>query len=702
MKKTLKISLIVIGSLLALTLVANIGLSLWLKYKLPDYLKNKTPYQITYKSLNVEILSGNIAVDDIIIRTKQPNNTQVTMLYGSLDGFNISRLGVIEFLKNKRLEASSVKLIKPNITVRLAEPKNKSSEKEPLPFTIKNIEIDNGNLEIKKSDQTQLFSAKDLNLNIKNLSLNENQDELPFALDSYEITAKNFFVRLGKVYSVTATSIKTKDGKLDVSDFVLKSLLDFKNWEKNFKSQKSLFQIKSKQLVFEKLIFSKTKLSLKNAMLQSPEFVIHNRDSKVIKTNKKKAEFDLDFQNVDIIDGKLSILKATGARSFSIAKFNANVRNFLMDSETSKNKIPFSYQDYKLTGNQLFYDAGKYYTIDLSSFGVTPQNIDCKAFNLNPKYSRAEFVKMIPMENDLFDISASRIQFLGLKWSYDQDQPDIHIKNIKLNEVDANIFRSKIPKDNPKEKLLYSKLLRNIKFPLLVDNLNLINSRLVYEEDKPDANGPGKVIFSNFNMNVKNLNSNKKKGADTKVPIAINCQFMEVSPMKVNWNFDTANLRDQFTFSGYINNLPAHDINPFIKPYMNITATGLITSLNFDFKGNNDLMNGKFRIAHKDLKVNVLDQKTKEKKKFLSAVVNMIVRKDSKPFPESVDVYVERNKERSFFNLIWKGIEDGLKKTLVSINVDKVKKNVEEVKKTVKETKTKIKKAKENISKTVK
>lgn len=51
-------------------------------------------------------------------------------------------------------------------------------------------------------------------------------------------------------------------------------------------------------------------------MLQSPEFVIHNRDSKVIKTNKKKAEFDLDFQNVDIIDGKLSILKATGARSF--------------------------------------------------------------------------------------------------------------------------------------------------------------------------------------------------------------------------------------------------------------------------------------------------------------------------------------------------------------------------------------------------
>jgi hypothetical protein len=60
---------------------------------------------------------------------------------------------------------------------------------------------------------------------------------------------------------------------------------------------------------------------------------------------------------------------------------------------------------------------------------------------------------------------------------------------------------------------------------------------------------------------------------------------MDASPMKVNWNFDTANMRDNFTIGGYINNLPANDINPFIKPYMNITATGTITSLNFDFKG---------------------------------------------------------------------------------------------------------------------
>lgn len=285
-----------------------------------------------------------------------------------------------------------------------------------------------------------------------------------------------------------------------------------------------------------------------------------------------------------------------------------------------------------------------------------------------PKMSRAEFVRTIPMEDDQFNISANRIQLSGVDWTFEKEL-DLHLKSAKLENVDANIFRSKIPKDNPKQKLLYSKLLRNIKFPLIVDNLDLVNSKLVYEEDKPDTNGPGKVVFTNFNMNVRNLNSNKKKGADTKVPIRINCHFMDASPMLVNWNFDTADMRDNFTINGYINNLPAVDITPFIKPYMNITATGTITSLNYNFKGNNDIMNGQFKITHKDLKVSLLDKDTKEKKKFLSGVANLLVKKDSQKFPESVDIYVERNKQRSFFNFYWKGIEDGLKKTLLIIKI---------------------------------
>ena len=669
MKKTLKISLIVLGSLLALTLLLNIGFSLWLKYKLPDYLKNKTPYEISYHSLNVEILSGSISANQIKIKTKQPDNLEGVALDGALDGLYISRLGLINFLRDNQIEANSIKLKNPNLKIRLSKPKADKVAKEATPFFIKNIDIENGNFDITQFNGTRYFSSRKLSLNVKNLSLNDNPNELPFALDSYKITANDFFFLLIPAYSINSSKIVTDNGQLSINDFELKPMLDFKDWEKSFKNQKSLFHIKSKNLSFDDLIFSKTKLSLKNAKIQEPELTIQNRDNEIVKSNDKKSNFNIDFHNLDIVNGKLLMLKSNGENSISLAQFNVNIKDFVMDEETSKSKIPFTYQDYKITGKQFFYDAGKYYTMDLSSFDMTSQNIDLVNFKLNPKVSRAEFVRMIPMENDLFDISANRIRLNGLKWKFEKHQPNISLKTAKLHQVDANIFRSKIPKDNPKEKLLYSKLLRTIKFPLVVENLNLIQSKLVYEEDKPDSNGPGKVFFTDFNMNAKNLNSNKQKGANTKVPIVINCKFMGVSPMKVNWNFDTANMRDQFTIGGYINNLPANDINPFIKPYMNITATGTITSLNYDFKGNNDVMNGKFRITHKDLKVSILNKDTKEKKKFLSAIANLVVKKDSQKFPESVDIYVERNKERSFFNFYWKGIEDGLKKSLLVIKI---------------------------------
>ena len=75
--------------------------------------------------------------------------------------------------------------------------------------------------------------------------------------------------------------------------------------------------------------------------------------------------------------------------------------------------------------------------------------------------------------------------------------------------------------------------------------MNIRNSNLIYEEDLPNGNKPGKLTFSQFNLNAQNLNSNKGF-KNTVVPIKIHTQFMNVAPMKVNWSFDTANLQDDF------------------------------------------------------------------------------------------------------------------------------------------------------------
>lgn len=175
---------------------------------------------------------------------------------------------------------------------------------------------------------------------------------------------------------------------------------------------------------------------------------------------------------------------------------------------------------------------------------------------------------------------------------------------------------------------------------------------------------------------------------------------MKTSPLAVNWGFNVADQGDRFSISGRLANIPARALNSFIVPYLSVSATGTIQEMVFDFKGNPKGIGGAFNLKHKDLKISILDKKSKQKKGFLSAVANVFIKTDSDKLPESVIVEgVERDPTKSFFNMFWKGVEDGLKKTLIGINIDKTKKTVEGAVKTVKNVKTSVKQAKEDISK---
>ena len=95
-----------------------------------------------------------------------------------------------------------------------------------------------------------------------------------------------------------------------------------------------------------------------------------------------------------------------------------------------------------------------------------------------------------------------------------------------------------------------------------------------------------------------------------------------------------------------------------------------------------------------------------EKNKLLSAVANIFVRSDSGQYPESVPVdNVLRDKTKSFFNLFWKGIEEGLKKTLIGKNVENTEKavqnTVENTKAALDQNKKDLKDTKQNVTEKV-
>ena len=853
MKKWVKRLLIGSGILLVILLAANFGLNMWLKTQLPDYIKKNTDYKVSYKTFDVDLGTGNILASGITVNSKNPQNTNVIGLQGTIDTLKISRFGIYDALFNKRISSSDLLLANPNLNISLARPVDKKTGKKRNPVSFENIRISNGTINIFRHTRQKLLSVEKLNLFVENLQMTEEsvEDQLPVVFDRYNIRGERFFFRPDDVYAITISVINTTGGRMSVKDFRLIPQLTFEQFKQDYPQKTRLFEFSIPEMDFKDVVLKKNKISLGNADFQNPVLVVHNTGVQQ-KKSEKKFNFEVSLDGVKLNNASVQINKPDGNRLLYAQSLNLNVSQLKFDKVTAAEVIPVGYKDFLFSGkniqyfnhqdftvgsialnpkggeirnillkpgtpaegtttmdvktdlvtfdiskfefvnrklnldlksilvenvsgtvkagenkpekkngsgmigsvrvqkislknSSLIYDKGKqplafhdlnatanevritpksnhqgldfkvkdyflttrnfaytteFYNLSVGLLKLNKNKVQINNFAMKPLVSRAQFIRMIPVERDLYDLKALQITADG-NWDLFSSRKSINASNVTIQSADANIFRSKIPKDDPKVKPLYSKLLRSVKIPLSVSNLDLKNSVLVYEEDTPESAGPGKLTFSNFNMNVKNLNSAKTKGRPTRVDIKINCSFMNLAPLSVNWNFDVADQNDAFAISGKTSGLPANGINPFIRPYLHVTATsGTIQEMLFNFKGNPAGLHGTFNMKHKDLKIAVLNKHNHEKKGVLTAVANLFLRSNSGNFPEAVDVEgVERDPTKSFFNLFWKGIEQGLKKTLIGKNVDKTEKTVKNAVSSVKEVKESVKEIKQEIKK---
>ncbi|WET47911.1 hypothetical protein PYS58_15170 [Chryseobacterium indologenes] len=852
MKKWVKRLLISFGILAGLLLAANFGLNYWLKTQLPEYIKKNTDYKVSYKNLDVDLSTGNILVTGISVNSKNPQNTDVLGLQGTIDTLKVSRFGIYDAIFNKIISSSDLLLVKPNLNVILAQPIDRKTGKKRNPFLFENIRINDGKIAIFKHTKQKFLSVEQLDLLVENLQMTEEsvENKLPVVFDQYSIKGKNFFFRPDNVYAMTIRSINTTNGQMIVESFKLVPLLSFTQFKRFYPQKTQLFEFAVPKMEFKDMTLTKNKITLADVAFQNPIVTVYNTGVKKTKNAKKTSDFEVNLQNIKFINAIAQINKPDGNSLLSAGNLNLNVNQLVFNKETSEQVIPINYKDFTFSGkdivyadhqnitvgsvalkptngeikdlsltpgsqpngnmtmdlksnhiafninklefinkklnldvkdilvenakgvinagenkpkkstnpgilqsviirkvslknSNLIYDKGKeplafhdlnamvndieispktnnqglsftikdyflttrnfayktqFYNINLGLLKLNKNKAQINNFAMKPLVSRNQFIKMIPVERDLYDLKVAQIIAEG-EWDLFSDHKFINASHVVIQSADANIFRSKIPKDDPKIKALYSKMLRSIKIPMTINTLDLKNSVLVYEEDTPESMGPGKLTFSNFNMNIKNLNSAKAKGKPTKVDINIHCSFMNLSPLSVNWGFDVADQHDTFTISGKTSNLPANGINPFIRPYLHVTATsGTIQEMLFNFKGNPAGLHGTFNLKHKDLKIAVLNKNNHEKKGFLTAVVNVFLKSDSGSYPESVKVEdVERDPTKSFFNLFWKGIEQGLKKTLIGKNVEKTEKTVKSAVSSVKEMKQSVKEIKKEI-----
>ncbi len=415
--------------------------------------------------------------------------------------------------------------------------------------------------------------------------------------------------------------------------------------------------------------FFKKEIHIDQIILENPSFVyypdkiIEEKDSIQKKNKMDKPIFveDLKLTNSTI----LVYEKGEDSTKISVENLSLEMDNIHVNEEIFNRKIPFEYRDARVTGDSLFVKANDYDNLTVENFSWENKNVIFNNLTFKTKYSKSELSRVIDVERDHYNLSIKLLSINQLDFGYIKEDFFAKSKKVILDTPSLTIFRDKLVADDLSIKPLYSKSLRELPFQLTVDSMTIKNGLLEYEERVKEENAGGSINFKNLNATISNVSNNY--GNSEKTELKIKALFMEKTPLSVNWSFDVQNKNDGFLFKADVGLLEAEKMNAFTEPNLKVRLEGSVDRTYFTIDGNNDSSKTDIKINYSDFKVTVLQKDGKNKNKFLSAVVNIFISKDSeKKSDQYREAFAEatRDKTKSIFNFLWISVKSALEKSM--------------------------------------
>ena len=374
-------------------------------------------------------------------------------------------------------------------------------------------------------------------------------------------------------------------------------------------------------------------------------------------------KFDLVTDYIQIINPK------TNSVSLKTAHFNLELENITPTiSETITR--PFNYEKIAMSYDSLYYEMNQFDVLTIGQVNWDGNDLELEDTRLKTQYSRSQLSQMLKKERDHMNFSIKNIKIHDLKYGEKSEKFYINASLLELEQPFLNIYRDKRLADDYEKKPLYSKMLRDLNFEMMMDTIKLKNGGIIYNEKVNNQTDPGTLNFSSLNASLFNMGNTYALG-EKKTRIAINAVFMKSSPMHLDWNFDINDPQDKFYLKGSLSKLPVSNLESFTSPNLGVEMSGELEHTYFTIYGTNYSSHIDMQMTYDDFKVNIMDQEKKKKKWFASTIANIFIAKTSKNeeagFKEgSGDV--NRDQTKSFFNYLWLNLREGMLKTVTALD----------------------------------
>ena len=369
----------------------------------------------------------------------------------------------------------------------------------------------------------------------------------------------------------------------------------------------------------------------------------------------------------------------TGKENIQLKNAFIRLTDVAVDSAASKddNRLVFSKQILLSVEKVSWVSDDNLYKFVSDSIVVNSANRTAYVnnFDIKPALGEDAFVKKIRTQDDRFDFSFGRISIhnLDMPGLFDEQ---VTADSISIGSASFKIYRDlSIPRDKKNRVGWYPhQILEKIPVPITIKKIILPGALVEYKERNPRTTLAGKVRFHKIYATLSNVTNDKNEIKKNNVMSAvINTSFMNITPLRVVWQFYLADPRGRFNVKGNLGTIRFADVNELTEPMGPARLEeGRLNDLQFTLAGGDYNMNGTVKMLYEDLKVSILEReegtRKLDKKNVASIAANIII-KDSNPEkkkdePKTINVQMERNTNRSIFYLVWKSLFKGIKETV--------------------------------------
>lgn len=682
------------------------------KYKIvkdtiADTIAKKTDglYSVKYDSLHFDEVLGtaylkniHIAADTNRIKNMKYEDRPYILLDIKIASLDVTGVKTDKALLGEQMVGDSIVITNPVVVVYFVKQVNKKTNINTEARALYDQIL--GNLKLIKVGQVFINNA-----NVNGVAFAQQEKEFDFVNGNIQLkdilidsahsqdTSRTLFCKQANVQVASFITYSNNRPELRVNN------LDFNGQDNSVSFEKILLNR------FEYEVADSSKLLIANNLrldgLDANEFVknkniiVENITCKHItlyepplhnmkggKKSKPKNEDTTGFRHVYSIDMRhlnfpaVTYIQKPGS-PYTIGNVGIKINNVKADEiiKVQKHPIDFSHE-VEVSCASIFMKSkdGLYkYSLDNIVLNSLRQELNVTAYNIKPFLGEREFANKEHYQKDRYDVAFKGIRLKGIDMKNLIDKK-IFASELSVNSVNAKIYRDlqKPLKDENKVGSYPSQMIGKIEVPINIAHATLSNAYIEYREHEKLSDSTGVIKFTGSTLTLSNItNVPEAVRKNNSLKISFDAKALGTIPINGNFIFSLNDTAGNFTTTGNIPSFDAHLLNKVSVPMalMRIN-TGNIDAIDFSFKGDNYGAGGDMVMKYSNLKVDVLkrdkDSKEIKKKGLTSLLANFIVKNDNPRNGDlrKVEPHYDRDSRKSFFNLVWKTIFIGMKKTL--------------------------------------